>query len=279
MRHITLLTLAAALGLSASNSLLGCIQGKQFNDPILRPTKIDLSSRFPSHVQVKIPTGAIKERTPTPEETAEELSRKTIAEYEQKAPGTATVDEINDYAASLIYVKRPVNAIPVLVALEKKTPGLYATAANLGTAYELMGDLPNALKWIQEGVSRNVQSHRGTEWLHVAILVAKTKLQAEPDWLETHSILEAAAPRSAEETVRAIEYQLNERLHFVSPADAVVCDLFYQAALRLNDPAMQNRRKAYLEESLRFGDLRKSSIEGLGAHPGEERGRNEGKTS
>jgi|GEM_PF-2745871 len=253
----------------------GCIQGRFINDiPALRPAKIDLSSRFSSHVDVKIDGTETKILIPTAEERAEALSKQTVAAYEAKLPGTATSEEMNDYAASLIFLKRPAEAIPILVALEKKIPGLYATAANLGTAYELVGDVPNALVWIRAGVARNPQSHRGTEWLHLAILVTKRTLQTDANWLATHSVLDAEAPRSAEETVRAIEYQLNERLHFVGPSDPIICDLFYQAAVRLNDPALQGRRNDYLQQSLRFGDLRKTLIDRLDVHEIEAAGLN-----
>ncbi len=43
---------------------------------------------------------------------------------------------------------------------EAEYPGRYTTAANLGTAYELAGDLENALKWIAEGIRRNSKESR-----------------------------------------------------------------------------------------------------------------------
>lgn len=261
MRYSSSLALLVLVFLSPV-PLLACIQGKHIDDALRPPKKIDLASAFPSRVDLKIAgDGDTSAAKPTPEERAEHLSRQIVSAYGQKPPAAVTAEDTNDYAASLIYLKRPAEAIPVLVALEKKAPGLYATAANLGTAYELVGDLPPALTWIKEGVARIPQSHDGTEWLHLAILVTRMKLQADPSWLEKHSVLDAVGPKTAEDTVRAISYQLNERLHFVSPPGPVVCDLFYQAALHLKRPAMQGRRKNYLQESLRFGELRKVSIE------------------
>ena len=81
-------------------------------------------------------------------------------------------------------------AIELLEELEKKSPGQYAVAANLGTAYELNGDNRKALEWIKKGVERNPESHFGTEWLHVKILEAKIAIEQNPEWLSNHSVLE-----------------------------------------------------------------------------------------
>jgi tetratricopeptide (TPR) repeat protein len=71
--------------------------------------------------------------------------------------------------------------IKQLLSIEKKKPNLYETASNLGTAYELQGNIPLAIEWIKEGIKRNAESHGGTEWLHLLIL--ETKLQLESFWL------------------------------------------------------------------------------------------------
>lgn len=168
-----------------------------------------------------------------------------------------------DYTVALIRLGRAAEAIVELEAIEQAFPGKYATAANLGTAYELVGKNAEALAWITRGIERNPGSHQGTEWLHVAILRAKLKLQADPAWLERHSVLDEAESRPAAEIVLAIEYQLHERLVFVPPEDAVVCDLFYQAASRLDatQPGTAERRADYLQASLRYGAWRSAEVE------------------
>ena len=57
------------------------------------------------------------------------------------------------------------------------------------------------------------------------------------------------------------EPQLRERLQFVTPRDAAVCDLFFQAAVRVAGEHAAERRRHYLRESLRFGDWRKAQVE------------------
>ncbi|HEY1108662.1 MAG TPA: hypothetical protein VGE76_08525 [Opitutaceae bacterium] len=204
--------------------------------------------------------------SPAPAPDAAKLAPFALyaAEFEKNrmSPVNRTFPRRIDYTVALIRLGRAADAIVELEALEQAFPGQYATAANLGTAYELEGKLTDALTWISRGIERNPGSHGGTEWLHVAILKAKLKLQADPAWLAQHSVLDEADTRSAGDIVHAIEHQLNERLVFVQPEDAVVCDLFYQAARRLDlqQPGMAERRAEYLQSSLRFGAWRRAEV-------------------
>ena len=127
-------------------------------------------------------------------------------------------------------------AIEKLEALEAAHPGNYSTAANLGTAYELAGDNRNALHWISEGIRRNKDAHEGTEWLHKSILEAKIAVESDPGYLKSNHILrfnENAAPYSdnyVDSLVRALHFQLGERMLFVKPTDTVVADLLFSFA-------------------------------------------------
>src|SRR5262245_36666098 len=71
----------------------------------------------------------------------------------------------SDMAATLVYKGETAKAIEILTEVEKEKPGEYIVAANLGTAYELHGDLASAHKWISEAIKRNANAHYGTEWL------------------------------------------------------------------------------------------------------------------
>ena len=135
-------------------------------------------------------------------------------------------------------------ALAALNDIEATNPGLYPTAANLGTVYELSGDIEKALHWIQEGLARNPKSHNGSEWLHVRILQTKQKLAVDPDWLKTHSILglnfgDDPRPAQPPETELAalngpamwedlnwhLTIQLRERTSLVEAPDPIVADL------------------------------------------------------
>ena len=177
----------------------------------------------------------------------------------------ASIEQQNDYAAALLHLGEIQPALAILVRIEQTRPGLYATATNLGTAYELAGKNEHALSWIRAGIRRNPESHEGSEWLHVAILEAKLAMAANPGWLRTHSVLgldfgSAAVPRmparfpsgnkgqtlDARETRHAIHVQMAERLQFVGPPDPIVGDLLFDYAnlLMLTD-TMENAAAIY----------------------------------
>ncbi len=263
----------------ATSTALACVQGHRFDPP--KPLKIDAPRPAPLKLDELFATPAlnlIKPEIAKPvvdapgtvvpplvsATTAEqqEIFVAYVREFEAQRAKAAGLPDTIDYAVALIRLGRHADAIETLVALEAARPGVYETAANLGTAYELVGKLEEAALWIARGIDRNPRSHAGTEWLHAAILHAKLKLRDDPAWLKTHSVIDSAhvGQREAAEIVRAIDYQLGERLQFVSAPDAVVCDLFYQAALRVTGDGAEERRADYFRESLRFGDWRKAEI-------------------
>jgi len=107
-------------------------------------------------------------RTETDREELEWIDKVTKAA--KVNPG---FDENSDLAVAFVHQGKYSEAIALLQELERRYPGKYQVAANLGTAFELSGDNKQALQWIREGIRRNPKSHEGTEWLHVAILEAK----------------------------------------------------------------------------------------------------------
>ena len=158
-----------------------------------------------------------------------------------KAKGEERYKERSDRAATLVYQGKAKEAVEILTEVEKEKPGEYIVAANLGTAYELHGDLPKAHHWISEAIRRNANAHDGTEWLHLLILDARMGLAKDPKRLETHSVLgvdfgkdpEPISPpawpkgQSLRSTQHALEYQLHERMGFVPAPDPVVGDLLF----------------------------------------------------
>lgn len=143
----------------------------------------------------------------------------------------------NDLAAALAHNRKAQEAIVLLEEVEREKPGLYFTAANLGTAYELAGDDRKALEWIRKGIELNPAAHLGTEWLHVRILEAKLALAKDSTWLQTDSVagivgdednikISALGNRgealSREEVKKALIYQLHERLQFVPAPNLLV---------------------------------------------------------
>ena len=181
----------------------------------------------------------------------------------------------NDYAVAILHLGQTAQALPIFEALERERPGVYQTAANLGTAYELAGRNADALRWIREGIKRNPHSHEGTEWLHAAILEAKLAQARDPNWLATHSVLgldfgsnarptmpkslpkgNDGKPVTASALQSALFYQLMERRQFVNPPEAIVGDLFFDwANFTALTSSLENAVEMY-DESLRFGVAR-----------------------
>jgi tetratricopeptide (TPR) repeat protein len=185
---------------------------------------------------------------------------------------TAPREQRNDYAAALLHLGEIKPALAILVKIEQEHPGLYMTATNLGTAYELAGKNEHALSWIRAGIVRNPDSHDGTEWLHVAILEAKLAIAKDPQWLRSHSILgldfgNATVPlmptrfprtnlgTTAEATnVKvALEYQLHERTEFVGPHDPIVGALFFDYANLLMITDVLESAESVYTVALKYG--------------------------
>ena len=171
-----------------------------------------------------------------------------IRELRQKS--TAKPDDLavqNDLAVYLAHDGELNEALAILKKIEEAEPGLYNTATNLGTVYELNGNVEKAIHWIREGVSRNPKSHEGSEWIRVRILEVKQQLAKDPEWLKTHSVLgvdfgngpkpqlpenfDGTGQKLTLETLtQHLDYQLGERVPLVDPPDAIVGDLLFDYA-------------------------------------------------
>lgn len=180
----------------------------------------------------------------------------------RKAPDFAN---LNNLGVALIRYGRTTQAIRLFVANEKRFPGRPETAANLGTALELAGFDNIALSWIRIGIRRNVDEHRGTEWLHARILETKIALKKDPTYLEGRSVAgvhfsnalipdlpdryphgNAGTPVLPYQLNNAFAYQLRERLQFVKPKDSVVANLLSDwATLNLAGGPVENAEALY----------------------------------
>lgn len=148
---------------------------------------------------------------------------------------TKDPDYLSDKGLLLILQKQYQQAITLYLSLEEQHPGRYATAANLGTAYELIGQNEQALQWIQKAVELNPGSHMGSEWIHVNILKAKIKGPAahtSPFLIQTDfgkdSVAQTTLSAAELKTLQdALFYQLNERISFIKPQDPIIAALFF----------------------------------------------------
>lgn len=146
------------------------------------------------------------------------------------------LSDYSDYGVVLVYLGRYEQARAVFTAIEARQPGLYATAANLGTVYELLGQNERALYWIQRAVRINPRSHYGSEWIHVNILRAKlrgagavnARFLLGTDFGTAATPVTTISQTSLKHLRAALYFQLAERMSFIKPKDAVVGQLLFE---------------------------------------------------
>ena len=137
----------------------------------------------------------------------------------------------NESNIALYYMKlgKVKKALDILVPLQKQYPEEYVIIANLGTAYELDGQLQNALKHIQKGYEINPESHYGSEWIHIKILEAKIKYGANSNWFRRNPIVtidevvEHASNQSRHRNQLAI--QIRTRVPFTPAPNPIIANL------------------------------------------------------
>lgn len=127
----------------------------------------------------------------------------------------------------------------ILVDLVLKNPKEYTMVANLGTAYELSGELDSALKYISIGLQLNPKSHYGSEWIHVELLKAKIKRKRSKYYIVKNSILSEELLESKRDTSRKhwrrsrvldnIYRQVRTRAPFTPAPNEVIWNLLFTA--------------------------------------------------
>jgi len=163
---------------------------------------------------------------------------------DNKASFTTLTNEIKENDAVILMLQgKYESSIEMLLALNQKNPKKYSIASNLGTVYELNGENKKALQWIKEGTKRDKNSHYGTEWLHELILKTKIEQKNNPNLLQNQRVI-ALSPKftlkstlkiegeehTISDILKALRYQLRERLIFVKPKEPIVADLIFTYA-------------------------------------------------
>jgi tetratricopeptide (TPR) repeat protein len=156
---------------------------------------------------------------------------------EKRYQKSRTNEDYSDYGSMLIYTGNYLKAKTIYLEIEKKSPGRYQTAANLGTTYELLGQNDSALYWIKKAVNIFPNSHGGSEWIHVKLLEAKVKAKGDENYLWTHSILSLdfgneEIPKNKNklnliQLQNQLHFQLRERMSFIKPKDPVIAQLLF----------------------------------------------------
>jgi tetratricopeptide (TPR) repeat protein len=206
-------------------------------------------------------------RNQTPRGRFSNASKNDLARLLDLAYGSYDVSRdmthYSDYAVMLTFNGRFREANTIFLKIEKKTPNLYETAANLGTTYELLGEIDSAIYWLNKAIKIKPDSHNGSEWIHLKILEAKKAANGDENKLWNSDILtlglgENDIPENRENKDLAniekqIYTQLSERMSFIQPKDPVVGRLLFDLG---NVSAITQDVKTALqnyEEAKRYG--------------------------
>jgi len=144
-----------------------------------------------------------------------------------------SIENYSDYGAALIYLGDYGKAMAIYNEIEELSPDRYATASNIGSIYELIGQPDSALFWINKSMRLNPESHGGSEWIHVKIL----EYQLNEGGAKDQSILgldfgTAPIPENPKnydlnELRHHIWHQLRERSNFVKPKNEIVGNIYF----------------------------------------------------
>jgi tetratricopeptide (TPR) repeat protein len=159
-----------------------------------------------------------------------------ILELEKGFKKTNDVDYLSDKGYVLIIQGKYKEALELYLNIERIKPNRYATASNLGTLFELMGENEKAYEWIKKSIKINPESHEGSEWLHLKILEAKIQKLENPSgafFINTNfgSEIYPKTNLRDEELFKlkdALYFQLNERITFIKPKDEIISILLFE---------------------------------------------------
>jgi tetratricopeptide (TPR) repeat protein len=138
---------------------------------------------------------------------------------------------LSDYAVYLMKAGRVEESLTLLIELNKNLPNEYQIVANLGTAYELNGELDSALFYIKRGIEINPNAHEGSEWVHIKVLETKLNQIENPDFLDFRSVLDLSPEQKRDSATRVqLELQIRERFPFSPGPDQIMASLMVDLA-------------------------------------------------
>lgn len=117
-----------------------------------------------------------------------------------------SADESADLGALYIRLGKPEKAIEVLRAASRKHPEHFQIAANLGTAWQVAGDLPQAVAALEDAVRLASDAQRDFEKLHLRLVRGRVKAEKNADGLDP--LFEGKYPENAAALVQRLALSL-----------------------------------------------------------------------
>lgn len=143
------------------------------------------------------------------------LMNSKLSKLEAEIRDTKSPYLLSDYAVLLLKAGKTQESLDLLISLNHSLPNEYKIAANLGTAYEIAGNLDSALHYIKRGVELNPNAHDGSEWVHIRVLETKLALKDQPTILADRTVLQLTEAEEKDTAIRRqLEIQVRERFPF-----------------------------------------------------------------
>ena len=149
-----------------------------------------------------------------------------LPKIEQKIREKGDYKDLSDYAVYLMKLGLFEESKNILVELYFAHPEEYQLAANLGTAYELVGEVDSAMKYINRGMELNKNAHDGSEWVHIKVLETKKELEKDSTWLQNNTVLNLSEAQTKDSSVlHQIFIQAHERFPFTPEPDPIMASI------------------------------------------------------
>ena len=154
------------------------------------------------------------------------LIEKKLKKIEEQLIKEHDYKHLSDYAVLLLKAGKTKESLEILLQLSNHYPDEYQIATNLGTAYELNGEIEKAIQFINRGLELNPNSHEGSEWVHIKVLETKLKLKNDTLFLLENSVLNLAEEDKKSPIIRnQILIQCQERFPFSPGPNPIMASL------------------------------------------------------
>jgi tetratricopeptide (TPR) repeat protein len=165
------------------------------------------------------------------------FSRVLVEDFENGG-SEFTFEDSSDIAIHYSHLLRFEDALALMQKIHRGHRNEYGVVANLGTMYELNGELDSAYFYIKRSIELNEEAHEGSEWVHLKILEAKMNMRDDPNWLFSNDVLGLKLQRinnDEEDNGHLIEdeaydvlWQMRERIPFTSEIDLLMAKIFME---------------------------------------------------